>query len=207
MLEVYLFVNPLGDQCYTCERQINQISAQTHRKLQIQFVPMVNLQTISETFHRLSPQHPELTRNALAEQLYHIILDYKAASFQGKRLGRQFFLRLQDHILAQGETYTPALGLQVAHELALDMEMFTEDRRSKLAEDAFSADQRLVSEMGIEHPSETVIFDVDDFDCGLLMENFDFDTLLEISNHSANSPLANFPSNKATQQKANLRIL
>ncbi|MYV04645.1 MULTISPECIES: DsbA family protein [Furfurilactobacillus] len=208
MLEIYLFVNPLGTNCYDCEKQINQISAQTKRKLQIQFVPMLNLQTISDTFHRMAADHPELDRNTLAEQMYQIILDYKAASFQGKRLGRQYFLRLQEHILVNHEAYTEELGITVAHELALDTAMFIDDRRSKLAEDAFGADQRLVSEMGIEHPSQTVIFDVEDFDCGLLMEHFDYDTLLEISEHTINNKLTTLPQAiKQNHDKVNLRIL
>lgn len=208
MLEVYLFVNPLGTNCFACEKQVNQISAQTQSKLQIQFVPMLNLQTINSTFHRLSSEHPALDRNELADQLYQVILDYKAASFQGKRLGRQFFLRLQEKLLGQHQLYSAELGSQVAHDLALDVEMFEEDRRSKLAENAFSADQRLVSEMGIEHPSETVIFDVDDFECGLLMERFDYDTLLEISEHNVNATLASLPqAAKQGTEKANLRVL
>ncbi|GKT03594.1 DsbA family protein [Furfurilactobacillus sp. WILCCON 0119] len=209
MLEVYLFVNPLGSTCYTCEQQVNRVAAQTKSKLQIQFVPMLTLQTISETFHRLNAQHPgTIERNQLAQQMYQIIMDYKAASFQGKRLGRQFFLQLQGHLLEQHEVYTEALGRSVAEALGLDLEMFDDDRHSKLAEEAFASDQHLVSEMNIDHPGETVIFDVDDFDYGLLMDEFDYETLFEISEHASNTNIASLSQAvEHMTDKANLRVL
>ena len=60
MLEIHLFVNPLGMQCYRCEQDVLRIDKDLQQtKLQYQFVPLINMHTIQNTLHRygLSASH------------------------------------------------------------------------------------------------------------------------------------------------------
>ena len=107
-------------------------------------------------------------------------MDYKAALFQGRKRGRSFLLSLQQQLVNQNSNYTQNLGAQVAEKVHLDLEMFNEDRRSSLALKSFHDDQKMANEMGIEAPSSAVVFDTRNDDDGILINDFDYYTLLDL---------------------------
>lgn len=90
MVEIYLFVNPLGGVCLEIEKEIIQLSVNDKKKIQLRFIPLLNMKTINEF---LSRQHIPINdikrRNRIFEDLYSAALDYKAAQLQGRKKGRQ----------------------------------------------------------------------------------------------------------------------
>ena len=62
MLEIHLFVNPLGMRCFRCEQDVLRIDQQLRTKVNYQFIPLFNMDTIQQTMklyhlhHRYYPQ-------------------------------------------------------------------------------------------------------------------------------------------------------
>ncbi len=57
MIEIYLFVNPLGEYCFEMEQQLLQFIEEEYgtpskEKMQIRFLPLVNLQTIGDVMQQ-----------------------------------------------------------------------------------------------------------------------------------------------------------
>lgn len=181
VLELYLFVNPLGTRCMRCENDVLKLENEIDDHIAYQFVPLLNMQTIDNTLesHRLNA-HDLQTRNNVSDTIFQIIMDYKAALFQGRKRGRSFLLSLQQQLVNQNSNYTQNLGAQVAEKVHLDLEMFNEDRRSSLALKSFHDDQKMANEMGIEAPSSAVVFDTRNDDDGILINDFDYYTLLDL---------------------------
>ena len=49
MLEIHLFVNPLGMRCFRCENDVLRVDHELNTKINYQFVPLFNMQTITDT--------------------------------------------------------------------------------------------------------------------------------------------------------------
>lgn len=86
MVEIYLFVNPLGGVCLEIEKEIIQLSVNDKKKIQLRFIPLLNMKTINEF---LSRQHIPINdikrRNRIFEDLYSAALDYKDSYKAEKR--------------------------------------------------------------------------------------------------------------------------
>ena len=52
MVEIYLFVNPLGGVCLEIEKEIIQLSVNDKKKIQLRFIPLLNMKTINEFLSR-----------------------------------------------------------------------------------------------------------------------------------------------------------
>ncbi|HIW71919.1 MAG TPA: DsbA family protein [Candidatus Levilactobacillus faecigallinarum] len=178
MLEVYLFVNPLGARCMRSEQNIMKLADHLNSKVSFQFVPLLNQQIVERA---LASSHPTLTqRNACFKTYYQAILAYKAALFQGKRKGRQFLLNMQDAVVSEHQSLSQDLTLDLAKQCHLDMDMFQEDCSSDLAKQAFQTDQKLAAEMKIEQPSSAVIFNCDVSQYGLLLNDVTYEALCDV---------------------------
>jgi len=183
VLEVYLFVNPLGEQCVRDEQNVLRLANDSDKQIQFQFVPLLNINVIQKAMQGqgLNPADWQ-AQNQQSQQLYRIILDYKAALFQGKKRGRNFLIAMQAALLKAGQHYSEALVTSVAQRCKIDLDMFMEDRNSDLAKQAFHADQRLASEMNITDASSAVVFDCDHYDYGVLLEHFNYSILFDLVN-------------------------
>ncbi len=167
-----------------CEHDVLRLDGKLDGNVSYQFIPLLNLQTITATLesHGLNP-HDLALRNNASDILFQIIMDYKAALFQGRKKGRSFLLQLQQHLVCEQDEYTTELSAQIAKAVSLDIDMFMEDRSSELAHQAFIADQKMANDMGVTKPSSAVVFDADHSDYGVLIENFDYQTLADICTH------------------------
>lgn len=185
LLEVYLFINPLGSRCMKSERCILKLANQVFGDVSYQFIPLLNPQIIDQHLKSTHQDCHDLSlRNDQFNLHYRIILDYKAALFQGKKKGRQFLLTLQDRLVEAETPYSDDLAIDVAKAVKLDLPMFEEDRQSDLAKRAFQADQRLASEMKVDTPSTAIIYNADVSDCGLLLSDVTYQSLYEICEHN-----------------------
>jgi Predicted dithiol-disulfide isomerase involved in polyketide biosynthesis len=181
LLEVYLFINPLGSRCMKSEKCILRLADRIFGDISYQFIPLLNPQMIDQHLKATNQDCHDLNlRNEQFNLHYRTILDYKAALFQGKKKGRLFLLNLQNQIVDQGQPYSDKLVLEVAKHVHLDLEMFSEDRQSELARRAFQADQRLASEMNVADPSTAILYNADVSDYGLMLEDVTYQGLYEI---------------------------
>ena len=179
MLELHLFVNPLGMRCLRCEKDVLKIDRDLNTKISYQFVPLSNMKTIDNTlkYYHLNP-HDLAIRQQVSKTLNQVILDYKAALFQGRKRGRHYLLQLQSALINQGLDYNDELINKIAHDSHLDLEMFFEDRQSQLAKQAFHQDQKIASDLGVSETATAVVFNTEDSDYGLMIPNFDYNTLI-----------------------------
>lgn len=177
MIEIYLFVNPLGKHCFTLEQQLLQFIEEEYgktskEKMQFRFLPLVNLQTIGDVMQRNGiSQNDLVTRNHLFSTTYSAALDCKAAQFQGKKKGRQFLIKMQEAVGCNKVPYSPELAESLFAEVGGDIEMFKEDRQSEFVKEVFFSDQKIAREMGItKHPSSVVYNYSCEQDFGVLIE-------------------------------------
>lgn len=180
---MYLFVNPLATQCVRDEQNVLRLANDSDKQIQFQFVPLLNINVVQRALKCQGIQAADWqAQNQQSQTLYRVILDYKAALFQGKKRGRNFLIALQAAMLKAGQRYSEELVKDVAQQCAIDLDMFMEDRNSDLAKQAFHADQRLASEMNITEASSAVVFDCDQYDYGVLLEHFNYATLFDLVN-------------------------
>ncbi|QLL70364.1 DsbA family protein [Lactobacillus sp. 3B(2020)] len=178
MIEIHLFVNPLGMKCYRCEQDVMRIEHDLEQtKFNYQFIPLINLYTIQDTLHRygLSANHQQ----KISELLYQISLDFKAALFQGGKRGRKYLLQLQTELINHQQSYSFELATKIADNVGLDLEMFLTDRKSSLARKAFLADQKMANELKVIRTATAVVFDTNEPEYGVMINDFDYDSLLE----------------------------
>lgn len=180
MLEIHLFVNPLGMRCFRCEQDVLRIDQQLRTKVNYQFIPLFNMDTIQQTMKLYHLNDHDLNvRQQTSATLYQIILDYKAALFQGRKRGRHYLLRLQSALIHEGADYSEALAQKIAQQAQLDLDMFWEDRKSELAIKAFKKDQYMADEMGVTQTATAVVFDSEQPVYGYMINNFDYESLIE----------------------------
>ena len=172
MIEIYLFVNPLGSICLDIEREILKFAQAENKKIQIRLIPLVNLKT-NDLLLRSHGIHPSdiKGRNHLFEQTYSAALDFKAAQLQGKKKGREILLNLQSMVTEQKIDYSPDLAKQLIVECSGDLEMFEKDRNSTFVKESFQIDQQIAREMGVtRHPSAVIYNYACERDYGVLIE-------------------------------------
>ena len=181
MVEIYLFVNPLGGVCLEIEKEIIQLSVNDKKKIQLRFIPLLNMKTINEF---LSRQHIPINdikrRNRIFEDLYSAALDYKAAQLKA--------------VAEDGLAYSPELSEELLLAAGGDIDMYRKDRQSDFVKESFQTDQKVAREMGIkQHPTAVVYNYTCENDFGILVENFEnMDEIKQLCRvHPHNEPLLN----------------
>ncbi|MBW1605400.1 DsbA family protein [Lactobacillus sp. Sy-1] len=205
MLEAYLFVDPLCNDCFKAEHVILKLADTLDKNFSFQFIPMLNMQIIRNRYLNCDKQ--TMNENKSFKIDYNTVLDYKASLFQGRKCGRKFLIGLQEELIHKKQTYSKAVAFKVAEKAGLDLEMFEEDRRSDLAISAFKADQKLANEMKITTPASAVIFDCDSFDSGILMNKVTYNDLLDVCKNKGildNDPIL---IQKSGEKSPNLHII
>ena len=171
MIEIYLFVNPLGNICLNVEKEILKFVKTQNKKIQFRFIPLVNMKTIDRLM-KTSNANDIDERNNLFENIYSAALDYKAAQLQGKKKGRHLLLSLQKAVSVDNISYSPELSETFLVEASGDLDMFRSDRQSEFVKESFQTDQQIAREMGIvTHPSAVVYNYASERDFGVLIEN------------------------------------
>ncbi|MGC6769916.1 DsbA family protein [Enterococcus sp. LJL51] len=174
MIEIYLFVNPLGSICLDIERDILSFAQAENKKIQLRLIPLVNMKTIDGLLSLYNiPSHDINRRNQLFEEIYSASLDFKAAQLQGKKKGRHILLNLQEIVGEAGSVYSPDLAEKLIVESGGDLEMFRSDRQSPFVKESFQIDQQIAREMGVsKHPSAVIYNYACDRDFGVLVEDY-----------------------------------
>lgn len=179
VLEIHLFVNPLGQNCRHSEIDIAKCNQMSAVKVRCTVVPLLNMTTIQQTmmlYHL--PAHDLDVRAQVCQTLYQAILDYKAAQFQGQKRARQFLMYQQEVLANHHLHYNDHLAVSIAQSVPLDIEMFKEDRHSEMVKKGFRDDQKLASQMGITESETAIVVDTTNPSCGIKIDNFSFERLL-----------------------------
>lgn len=172
LIEIYLFVNPLGRACYQSEKTIAEFAKERNEKVRVRFVPFLNFQTISKQLEEENIKGAGLElRNQMYTDSYRACLGFAAASMQGKKMGRTFLLALQEAVIGQKQPVTLNLFEKIAEDIGLDMEMFQEDLDSEWSKSAFLSDQKLAREMNIQDTPSCVIYLNSDKESGYMIDS------------------------------------
>ena len=160
IFDCYLFINPLGKQCYKCEQEVMKFIKRTPHKVHVHFLPFHNFKSVTQYMknNQLNDKNIDL-RNEIYTKIYDASLSYKAAQLQGKKLGRAFLMELQTQLHLLHKEYTPELLQEIIQIIGLDEKMFYEDKASKLVHQEYEKDQQIAQEMMVETNPSLVIFD------------------------------------------------
>ena len=160
IFDCYLFINPLGKQCYKCEQEVMKFIKRTPHKVHVHFLPFHNFKSVTQYMknNQLNVKNIDL-RNEIYTKIYDASLSYKAALLQGKKLGRAFLMELQTQLHLLHKEYTPELLQEIIQIIGLDEKMFYEDKASKLVHQEYEKDQQIAQEMMVEMNPSLVIFD------------------------------------------------
>ena len=160
IFDCYLFINPIGRQCYHCEQEVMKFIERTPYKVHVHFIPFHNFRSVTQYMknNQLNDKNIDL-RNEIYTKIYDASLSYKAALLQGKKLGRAFLMELQTQLHLLHKEYTPELLQEIIQIIGLDEKMFYEDKASKLVHQEYEKDQQIAQEMMVETNPSLVIFD------------------------------------------------
>ena len=160
IFDCYLFINPLGKQCYKCEQEVMKFIKRTPHKVHVHFLPFHNFKSVTQYMknNQLNVKNIDL-RNEIYTKIYDASLSYKAALLQGKKLGRAFLMELQTQLHLLHKEYTPELLQEIIQIIGLDEKIFYEDKASKLVHQEYEKDQQIAQEMMVETNPSLVIFD------------------------------------------------
>lgn len=172
MIEIYLFVNPLGSVCLETETNLLDFMTSSQKKIQFRIMPLVNMQTIHDTMKRRGLLLTDIdARNRLFADTYSAALDIKTIQLQGKKLARNFMMRLQQAVGCEAQPYNQTLVEELVTEVGGDLAMFKEDRPTSFVKEMFQVDQDIAREMNITmHPSAVVYNYACERDYGVSLE-------------------------------------
>lgn len=195
IFELFLFVNPLGTYCYRCENELLKFVRNSEFKVHYHFLTFHNLQTVNQYMKNQKLPVTDLDlRNDIYMKIYDAALSYKAALLQGKRLGHQFLIELQQQIHQQKRAYNDNLLEEILNKVEIDKKMFYEDKSSSAVKKAYDRDLQIAQEMNVTHTPSLVIFDNSNQPYGLLLaSSITAETIAEICN---GEPLPGYHSTK-----------
>ena len=195
IFELFLFVNPLGTYCYRCENELLKFVRNSEFKVHYHFLTFHNLQTVNQYMKNQKLPVTDLDlRNDIYMKIYDAALSYKAALLQGKRLGHQFLIELQQQIHQQKREYNDDLLEEILNKVEIDKKMFYEDKSSSAVKNAYDRDLQIAQEMNVTHTPSLVIFDNSNQPYGLLLaSSITAETISEICN---GDPLPGYHSTK-----------
>ncbi|MDR0921402.1 MAG: DsbA family protein [Lactobacillales bacterium] len=171
MIEIYLFVNPLGGLCFSAEKAIMEMANGQNKRFHFRFIPIVNMKSVNACLTRLGISHSDLEkRNHFFETSYSAALDLKAMQLQGRKKGREFLFAIQKAVTVDKQEYSKNLVLEIVRTIGADIEMFIEDRQSELVKKSFASDQQIGHEMGVVTLPSAVVFNFYGDEDGMIIE-------------------------------------
>lgn len=172
MLEIFLFVNPLGAQCRQAEAAVFRLQQESRQKVDLHVAMLLNFQVITDILmhHHQDPKDLNL-RNLVTDAAYQVALDFKAAQLQGNQKARQLLLGEQEMFNDGNFTYDPAFAMALVAGYQLNQVAFFEDRQRLATTHCLDADQHLAQEMGVTLAPDVVVFDTASLDAGVKLGN------------------------------------
>ncbi|WP_051237692.1 DsbA family protein [Lacticigenium naphthae] len=204
IMEIFLFVNPLGPRCYETEKIVLDFVQERNEKVKLRFIPFVNFHTISTqlSLHPIKETTIE-TRNKLYMDTYETALAFTAVSMQGKNIGRQFLMALQKSLIEQQNKVSNKLISEIISSLPIDTEMFLEDWHADFTKQLFLKDQKIAREMDVSQTPSLVLFSSMSSDYGSVIESTVSKEVLHGLCDSQNQKIHNLSSKKIIKSYSN----
>lgn len=163
MLELFLFINPIGNRCREAEMAVQRLAGELTQKVSLRFVPLVNFAVIDQYMSEgLLDLHNLPLRNQLFDTAYQIAVDFKAAQFQGNFLARKLLIKQQAAMPIPAPAYDKAEARDNVKQLGFDLGAFDADRAREEMHHCLASDQAIATEMGITKTPALVIFNTAD---------------------------------------------
>lgn len=211
VFEIFLFVNPLGTQCYECEQEVFKLIDLVAADIDLHILPFHNQRIVENFMHQLDLPTSDLKqRNYVFNTVYRASLAYKAACLQGKRIGRHFLMRLQELTKGDISRFTNESALKLAQEVGLDVEIFRQDYKSDFVKQLFIKDQKIAHDMLVKSSPALVIVEYSSDEARLIddksitmhdiLDELDALVCESVTHHES-------PSHKTRMNTSNLRLL
>lgn len=183
MLEVFHFITPLQFESFQAQKALTQVLKSLNTKYSYHVLPLISLATMDEAYR----QGIETNTHISFQVDYAISLDYVAMLSQGRNLARKFLYALQEQLLVRQNTYSDLIIKQVITDIGGDLELFVEERNSKQTTAALIKNQQFANEYQIVKNPAALIFDSNNPDHGIILENFVTTELETILNQYLNN--------------------
>lgn len=173
IFEFFLFVNPLGSQCLSCEEELLRFINESEKRVHLTIIAAANLSLFYKYLHQANlTKLPLLEKNRLYQGMQEVAIGYKAALLQGKKCGHAYLMTMQEHFGKLKEPFTKESVIKLVDTLPLDSEVFWQDVESGDAKRSLQRDHSLLNKMMIQNNPTLVIYDNLNFQYGVKVENF-----------------------------------
>lgn len=172
MLELFLFINPIGNRCREAELVVQRLSRELTQKVSLRFVPLVNFTVIDQYMAEAHlDSHNLALRNQLFDTAYQLAVDYKAAQFQGNEKARKLLVMEQGGMTVPVTPYDKETAYECLEAVGFDLDAFRDDRRREEMHHCLASDQAIAVEMGITKLPAVVIMNSASNNPGLRLGN------------------------------------
>lgn len=159
-IEMYIFLDPLCSACWDLQPII--------RKLLVEYGQYFTVRTVLSTQISKLNTVCKATKEQLLDEKCNLAdiehpvfpsIAVKAAEFQGKKAALRFFNKIQEQLFLKTENVTSFSVLQdLAHEVKIDVNEFTNDFQSRECARSFQSDLSITSEMEVTSFPSIVFF-------------------------------------------------
>lgn len=161
LIEIYLFIDPLGKKCNNARKVINKFHKDHIKKIKLRVIPIVNARKVlghaRKSKDSISNSFVDKS-NKFSTNTYKACLAFHASTMQGKKVGYKFLAQLQSSVVEEDEPFSEELVFDIAEELdKLDKAMFKEDYHSNLTQKIYHRNLQLAAEMDINKTPSCVI--------------------------------------------------
>lgn len=161
VIEIFLFVDPLGKRCNNVRKVISNFKTERPERIKLRVIPMVNFNKVYRHTKRQSVQsHSSVVEqnNKFSANTYQACLAFHASAMQGKRMAHKFLAVLQEQVVEEGFSYSEELMYNIVRNIGLDVDTFTEDYESEFTKKIYQKNLNLAGEMKVRSTPSLVIY-------------------------------------------------
>lgn len=161
LIEIFLFVDPLGKRCNNVRKIISNFRTERPEKIKLRVIPMVNFSKVYRHTRRQSATSQSSMvdqNNQFSNNTYEACLAFHASAMQGKNMAHKFLTVLQEQVVDEGLPYSEELMYNIVKNIGLDVEMFTEDYKSEFTKKIYKKNLGLAADMKVKTTPSIVLF-------------------------------------------------
>lgn len=161
VIEIFLFVDPLGKRCNNVRKVISNFKTERPEEIKLRVIPMVNFNKVYRHTKRQSLQsHISMTdqNNKFSNNTYQACLAFHASAMQGKKMAHKFLAVLQEQVVEEGFSYSEELMYNIVRNIGLDVDTFKEDYNSEFTKKIYRKNLNLAGEMQVKTTPSLVIY-------------------------------------------------
>lgn len=162
IIEIFLFIDPLGRRCNNARKLVKKLRAEETDRIRLRVIPMVNSKKVLGYTRKQMKSDGGCfvdRNNYYSTNTYKASLAFYASTMQGRKFGGSFLNALQYNVIENNQCFSEELVFEIAEDMeAFDAEMFKEDYQSELAKNIYHKNLTLASEMNVTKTPSCVIF-------------------------------------------------